>query len=479
MYLGWSEGFHDAAASVINKNGDIVFASHSERFSGNKHEKYISSELKDYIDSNFNIKTTALFEKPFLKKTRQLYAGQFNTVFSKRQLAWSPDKTFHHHKSHAAATFQTSDYNEAAAVVVDSIGEWDTTTIWKCSYDDNGYAQYKKVYTKSYPNSIGLWYTALTHFVGLRPLDEEYIFMGMAAFGKYKKDLLPKLFSLFSHNLHKGIPKSMVDAMGLDRYKPADIAFNAQIILENKLEGLFNKALEISDNVVYGGGVALNCVANSKLHKQCKGNLWIFPNPGDAGGSLGAAALAYGKKVNWEHPYLGFNIEPSKPIKALAKEIVIHIKKYGMCGVAVGPAEFGPRALGNRSLLADPRGAKAQDQVNTIKRRQKFRPFAPAVLEEDVNLHFKPGYISPYMQMVVDCTDPNLPAITHKDGTSRIQTVSKNEPTIFRAILEEWKKRTGCSVLLNTSLNIRGEPMVNNISDADRFEEKYGVKVFY
>jgi len=479
MYLGWSEGFHDAAASVIDENGNIVFASHSERFSGNKHEKFISPELKHYIDNNFSCHTKAFFEKPLLKKTRQLYAGQFKTVFNPRKLAWNPDVSFHHHKSHAAATFQTSNFDEAAAVVVDSIGEWDTTTIWKCSYNSEGEAQYKKMYSKKYPTSIGLWYTSLTHFVGLKPLDEEYIFMGMAAFGKFKKDLIPKLYSLFAHNLHRGIPADMIQAMELDKYRDVDIAYNAQIVLEDRLSDLFDIALKYSPNIVYGGGVALNCVANSKLHEKTNGKLWIFPNPGDAGGSLGAAALAYGKKVKWSHPYLGFNIEPSKPLKALAKDIVLYIKKYGMCGVAVGPAEFGPRALGNRSLIADPRGKDVKDLVNTVKRRQKFRPFAPAVLEEDTDKYFNPAYVSPYMQMVVKCTDKNLPAIIHNDGTSRIQTISKDEPTIFRLILEEWKKRTGCSVLLNTSLNIRGEPMVNTISDADRFEEKYGVKVFY
>ena len=134
-YLGWSEGFHDAAATIINDKGDIVFASHSERFSGNKHEKNISLELKTHIDYNYDIDHYAFFEKPLLKKSRQLYAGQYKTVFNKRRLAWTPNTTFHHHKSHAAATFQTSKYDEAAAVVIDSIGEWDTTSIWYCKYD--------------------------------------------------------------------------------------------------------------------------------------------------------------------------------------------------------------------------------------------------------------------------------------------------------------------------------------------------------
>lgn len=483
-YLGWSEGFHDAAATIINDKGNIVFASHSERFSGNKHEKYISPELKEHIDNNFKIDKKCFFEKPLLKKTRQLRAGQFKTVFSPRKLAWKPDVTFHHHLSHAAATFQTSPYNEAAAVVVDSIGEWDCTTVWKCSYDKDGKAVYEKKFSKQYPNSYGLWYTALTHYVGLRPLDEEYIFMGMAAFGKLEPMLIDKLEDLFDYNLHKGIPAKVVTELGLDNYRDVDIAFNAQIILEDLLGDLFNKALEISDNVVYGGGVALNCVANTKLHQQCKGNLWIFPNPGDAGGSLGAAALAYGKKVKWEHPYLGFRVEQSmyRNNEQLAEAIVEHLLEHKICGVAHGKAEFGPRALGNRSLIADPRGRGIKDMVNEIKRRQKFRPFAPIVLEEHCEPFFKENIVSPYMQHVQKArtiTQRQLPAIIHKDKTCRVQTIHKDEPTVLRRVLEIWYRKTGIPVLLNTSLNIRGEPMVNNYDDAIRFEEKYDVKVFY
>ena len=476
MILGWSEGFHDAAACVIDYDGDIVFASHSERFSGKKHEKFISPELKKYIDDHFAITEYAFFEKPLLKKTRQLFAGQYKTVFSKRQLAWAPTKTFHHHKSHAAASFQTSGYAEAAAVVIDSIGEWDTTSIWKCSYKD-GEVHYEKKWNETYPRSIGLWYTALTHFVGLRPLDEEYIFMGMAAYGKANLRLQKLLSELLrtSYNLHKGILGN--EAKLLKQYTKNDIAFNAQIVLEANLEPIFNKALKYSDNIVYGGGVALNCVANSPLYELCREQLWIFPNPGDAGGALGAAAQAFGGPLNWVDPFLGYDIERKASMKQLAKQVVNTIQKDGMCGVASGKAEYGPRALGNRSLLADPRGDDVQDLVNTVKRRQKFRPFAPCILEEHTKDHFIPAYKSPYMQMVVQCTDKNLPAITHKDGTSRLQTVSKDDNNIFRYILEEWYKRTGCPVLLNTSLNIRGEPMVNTIEDASRFQSKYKVKV--
>jgi len=477
MILGWSEGFHDAAACVIDYDGNIVFASHSERFSGNKHEKFISPELKEYIDNNFAITEYAFFEKPLLKKTRQLFAGQYKTVFSKRPLAWKPTKTFHHHKSHAAASFQTSGYQEAAAVVIDSIGEWDTTSIWKCSYKNGWSVNYEKMWSETYPRSIGLWYTALTHFVGLRPLDEEYIFMGMAAYGRSNTKLQSLLLDLLrkSYNLHKGILGK--EARALSVFSKNDIAYNAQVVLEGNLEPIFAKALTYSDNIVYGGGVALNCVANSKLYEQCKEKLWIFPNPGDAGGALGAAAQAHGGPLWWKDPFLGYDIKPSKPIEQLAKDVVSIIQLEGMCGVASGKAEYGPRALGNRSLLADPRGEAVQDLVNTVKRRQKFRPFAPCILEEHAKNHFIPAYKSPYMQMVVQCTDKNLPAITHKDGSSRLQTVSIDDDNIFRHILEEWYKRTGCPVLLNTSLNIRGEPMVNTIEDASRFQTKYKVKV--
>tara|TARA_R110000822_G_scaffold3972_18_gene17026 strand:- start:3995 stop:5467 length:1473 start_codon:yes stop_codon:yes gene_type:complete len=484
--LGWSEGFHDAAATVINGyTGAIIFASHSERFSGNKHEKHISPEFKEYIEEKYpNIKTRAFFEKPLLKKSRQLYSGQYKTVTTKRQLAWKPTHTFHHHKSHAAGTFQTSPYKKAAAVVVDSIGEWDCTTIWDCSYNKDGFAVYKKVYSEKYPNSIGLWYTALTHLVGLKPLDEEYIFMGMAGFGKLDPQLIDKLEDLFNYNLHKGVSADIILKHNLNEYSDVDIAYNAQLILEERLKDIFAKALEISDNVVYGGGVALNCVANTKLLHQCKGNLWIMPNPGDAGASLGAAALAYGKKVIWKDAFLGFRTEQSlaRSSLQLAEQIVDHLLEHKICGVSFGRAEFGPRALGNRSLIADPRGPEIKDKVNEIKKRQKFRPFAPAVLEEHASKYFEPDIITPYMQHVVNGTKrtlKELPAIIHIDNSARVQTVHKDSKCIFRQILEVWYAKTGCPVLLNTSLNIRGEPMVNNIEDTWRFEEKYGVKVFY
>jgi carbamoyltransferase len=223
------------------------------------------------------------------------------------------------------------------------------------------------------------------------------------------------------------------------------------------------------------GGVALNCSANQRIGNYFD-NIWIMPCPGDAGSSLGAAALAHGGRINWTNSYLGHNIPGDYPVNAILDELVTR----KIVGVASGRAEFGPRALGNRSLLADPRGPEIKDQVNEIKRRQKFRPFAPVILEEYVDQYFDMprgfGH-SRYMQAVAGCKYPELfPAIVHHDGTSRVQTVPADDSGI-RKLLEKWLVLTGCPLLLNTSLNIRGESMVNDRADADRFEREYGVRV--
>jgi carbamoyltransferase len=257
----------------------------------------------------------------------------------------------------------------------------------------------------------------------------------------------------------------------------ADIAASAQALTEQLIYSVMRRARDFgfSTNLVYQGGVALNCLANRNLGDYFE-NVWIMPCPGDAGSSVGAAALAYGKRVNWHTAYLGQEIPGKYPVLAC----VDSLQRDRICGVASGRAEFGPRALGNRSLLADPRGPDIKDRVNEIKRRQKFRPFAPVILAEQAELFFDMprGFSdSPYMQSVAHCRYPDTyPAIVHHDGTSRVQTVARDGSGI-RQLLEAWYARTGCPMLLNTSLNIRGEPMVNDRADADRFEALYGVRV--
>jgi carbamoyltransferase len=317
----------------------------------------------------------------------------------------------------------------------------------------------------------------MTQRAGLKPLDEEYILMGMAAYADYDAnmygDFLENAHNLtFRQNLH----------IGCDEYHPSmtdfEIAAGAQYTLEQCLHHVMLRAEEIgkSRNLVYMGGVALNCKANDLIGAYFQ-NIWIMPNPGDCGSSLGAAALSYGGRLNWRNAYLGTDIPGPYPVKEILSELVTN----KIVGVANGRAEFGPRALGNRSLLADPRGSDIKDRVNAIKQRQQFRPFAPIILEEFVDQYFKmpTGFkISPYMQVVAYCKFPKqFPAIIHADRTSRVQTVGKDCQSGIRELLEAWFEWTGCPMLLNTSLNIRGEPMVNDRSDADRFERLYGVKV--
>jgi carbamoyltransferase len=387
--------------------------------------------------------------------------------------------THGHHLSHAAAQFQTSPYDEATVVVIDAIGEFDTASIWHAHYDANGFARYKKLWSQTYPDSIGLFYTAMTQRVGLKPLDEEYILMGMAAYGNNKlepviaRDLVANITRTeFKQNLHTGVNPEYLD--GADSF---DIATATQSIAEQYIGAVMERAraLSTSNNLCYGGGVALNCLANRLLGDYYE-NIWIMPNPGDAGSSIGAAALGYGRRVNWRNAYLGHSISGDYPVNDLLNELLT----VQIVGVASGPAEYGPRALGNRSLLADPRGTEIKEKVNDIKRRQQFRPFAPVILEELVDDYFdmpRGWDNSRYMQSVARCRHPELfPAIIHRDGTSRVQTVPRDGSGI-RQLLEAWYEATGCPMLLNTSLNVRGEPMVNSRADADRFEKLYGVKV--
>ena len=504
--LGISAGFHDAAVSVINHEGDILFAGHSERYSKQKNDAHLNPLLLAEIEK-YNIDKIAFYERPWLKQLRRLRSGetiQWNRLTVEqclRQELGNAEShyrnpailddvfmtlnlrpkiySYDHHKSHAAAGFQTSSFDRATVVVIDAIGEFDTITVWGAEYDKTGRARYKKLWGQKYPHSIGLFYSAMTKHVGLKPMDEEYIMMGMAAYGQkgfadHMKSLIveDEWNMTFKDNLHVGVAESFMSTIN-----DMDVAASAQYLTENLIYNVMRRAKNFgwSNNLVYMGGVALNCSANRNLGDYFD-NIWIMPNPGDAGSSLGCAALAYGKRINWTNAFLGSEIPGPYPCNDILDTLVTD----RIVGVASGRAEFGPRALGNRSLLADPRGPDIKDRVNEIKRRQKFRPFAPVILEEMAEEYFimHPGWKkSPYMQSVAVCRYPKeYPAIVHADGTSRVQTVAKDGSGI-RELLEKWFVMTGCPMLLNTSLNIRGEPMVNDRSDADRFEKLYKVKV--
>ena len=488
-YLGISAGFHDAAASVVREDGEILFAAHSERYSKVKNDPALDPGLLEEL-CKWQYDTVAFYERPWLHNLQRIYSGQgdlgawtLSGALRQHLGTWyqqpAREVSFSHHLSHAAAGFQTSPFDQAAVVVIDAIGELDTITIYRASYDARGKAQYRRLWRQRYPHSIGLFYSAATQACGLRAMEEEYITMGMAAYGNTVH--LDQMFREFFHdvrqikfryNHHLGLDRSLVGCQTAQ-----DLAACAQRVVEYLIMNVIQRARALTgtSNLVYAGGVALNCLAN-RLIGNSFDQIWVMPNPGDAGSSLGAAALAHGRRLHWRDAYLGHEISGSYPVDAALKEL--HTQK--IVGVASGRAEWGPRALGNRSLLADPRGHDIKDRVNDIKQRQKFRPFAPAILEELCGDYFDMpnGWCDGrYMQVVAGCQRPDLfPAITHVDGSSRVQTVPRDGSGL-RRLLEAWYDSTGCPMLLNTSLNIRGEPMVNDRADADRFEQLYGVRV--
>ena len=489
--------FHDAAITVTD-DADIVFAGHSERYSKQKNDPFINHDIVNEALSFGKPDVIVLHEKNWAKKLRNVLNGNYRGLtemsqerFIKKfypELKDIPIKSYWHHETHAAAGVLTSDFDECAVMVIDAVGELDTASIWRW---------YKGKLTKehsiAFPSSLGLFYSAVTQRVGLKPMEDEYILMGMAAYGKKEpsselsRSMSSKYFLAPSNrvmgsssirmkvNLQKGLPET--DFVHADDF---DLARAAQDQITRRIGAYANYArlLTESDNLVYMGGVALNCVANNQLFNFFK-NVHIMPNPGDAGSSLGGAALqlynSTGKKVNWKGPYLGTNIEGSYPVQKALRSL----ENNDIFGIANGRAEFGPRALGNRSLLADPRGGDIKDKVNSIKKRQEFRPFAPVIMEEHVHDYFDmpEKTISPYMQFTARCKSIDFPAILHRDGTSRVQTVNKEQHPGLYELLSAFYERTGCPMLLNTSLNIKGQPIVNDEKDAQAFSEMYNVEV--
>lgn len=478
---GISANSHDASITVV-KDADILFASQSERYSGIKNDAHLNENIIQDANQYGKPDLVVWYEKPWLKTLRQVYSQQGLKIHNPKKYLQKfsiscPVECVGHHHSHAAGGYYTSPFREAAVLVIDAIGEFDTTTIWH----GKGTSLDKR-FSSKYPHSLGLWYSAMTQRVGLKPNEEEYILMGMAAYGnplKYASMILEDFFDntkflKLNHNLHRGCSWWRPDLnTEQDLY---DIAAATQFVYELELHDLLDKAKKLtqSDNIVLSGGCALNCVANEIAFQYFK-NVWIMPNPGDAGSSLGAVAAFQEEFLNWTTPYLGYDLGNTYPTEKLIESLL----RDKITGVASGRAEFGPRALGHRSLLADPRGDTIKDDVNAIKKRQKFRPFAPAILAEHVSEYFHmPCKESPYMQFTALCKHPlAFPAIVHADGTSRVQTVSEKDSPNFYNFLKQWYQETGCPMVLNTSLNIKGKPMVNNKMDAISFQNTYNVPV--
>ena len=470
IILGINETSHDASVSLI-KDGEILFAGHAERYSKEKNDWYNNdSIIKDAL-TYARPTHIAYYEKPQLKRSRIILKGG--------AADWKPNipldlpiHYFKHHYSHAAAGYYTSKFNDAVIVVLDAIGEYNTSTIWVGEGN-----KIKLKHKENYPFSFGLFYSAFTQLIGLIPNQEEYIMMGMAAYGDWKK-YYKKVDSYFPNyhtqkqNFHKGI----INWGWVSEEDKFDIAAAVQAVYATRLMEFMRMAKLITKkkNLVFMGGCALNSSANTSLWKLFD-SVWIMPNPGDAGSSLGAAAALYGKHIDWNSPYLGHDLGGNYPVE----KIVDGILKDKIVAVASGRAEYGPRALGNRSILADPRDPSIKDKVNLIKQREPFRPFAPVVMEECAHKWFDMDFTSPYMQYTVKCLQPNrIPSVVHVDGTSRVQTVNRHQHRGLWRVLNKFYLQTGVPVLLNTSLNIKGQPLLNDRLDIEKWEKQYNFPIF-
>ena len=476
-----------------------------------------------------------LREKLFLKNLLKNQLKELDPVFDDSSKILFSE----HHYSHAASAFYPSPFKEAVVLTLDGVGEWATTTV-AIGKD----AQLDIVKELHFPHSLGLLYSAFTYYLGFRVNSGEYKVMGLAPYGvpRFKDVILDNLVDLKPDgsfrlvqkyfNYATGLTmtnKKFADLFGEPVRKPdtddltpfhMDVAASVQAVTEEIVMTIVKSLSEEYDipNLCLAGGVALNCVANGKiLRAGYFDNVWVQPAAGDAGGSLGAAQAAWHREL--EQPrtvnpkdsmrgaYLGKSYSQDQieaelkacgaVFKTLDHDIMITETADALAdGKAVGwfqgRMEFGPRALGGRSILGDPRSESMQKTLNLkVKYRESFRPFAPSVLAEDVSDWFEMDTVSPYMLLVAnvkedrrrEMTDEEkklfgieklnikrseIPAVTHVDYSARVQTVSADTNPNYHALLSAFKQRTGCPVVVNTSFNVRGEPIVASPEDAFR-----------
>jgi carbamoyltransferase len=443
-----------------------------------------------------------------------------------------------HHQSHAASAFYPSPFKDAVTLTMDGVGEWATTSIGFGR--DNNLEMLREIH---FPHSLGLLYSAFTYYLGFKVNSGEYKVMGLAPYGnpKYSTLILDKLLDLkedgsfrldqnyfdyctgltmtnhrFSE-LFGGTPREPKEAL---TQRHMDLAASIQVVIEEVVLRITRALAKegLSKNLCLAGGVALNCVANGKVLRDGKfENLWTQPASGDAGGAIGAALSAYygffknSRKVNKNDEMQGGYLGPQYSQSEIENQLSSMDANYEtlsdnemldvtvdalVAGKAIGwfqgRMEFGPRALGNRSILGDPRNENMQKTLNLkVKYRESFRPFAPSILYEDVKEWFDLDCESPYMLLVADVLSKHhcsvsesddkligldklnvsrseIPAVTHVDYSSRVQTVHRDTNPIYHALLQRFKQRTGCPIIVNTSFNIRSEPIVCTPEDAFR-----------
>lgn len=410
-----------------------------------------------------------------------------------------------HHQSHAASAFYPSPFQEAAILTVDGAGEWATTTIGR----GKG-TEIEMLKELRFPHSLGLLYSAFTAYCGFRINSGEYKLMGLAPYGKpkYASAILDHLIDLkpdgsfwlnmdyFAflrslvmtnekfHELFGGPPRppeSAIDA----RHK--DLAASIQAVTNEVMLRLARHARELTGlkHLCMAGGVALNCVANGLiLRERIFDDIWIQPAAGDAGGALGAALAVARNRTPMQAALLGPEFSEAEIAATLRSHVAVYerfddqelfrrtaelLAQEKVIGWVQGRMEFGPRALGNRSILGDPRSPKMQSQMNLkIKFRESFRPFAPVVPLERAHDYFELATESPYMLLVAPVRKGGLPAVTHVDNSARIQTLRRDDNPRFYSLLKAFEAHTGCPVLINTSFNVRGEPIVCTPDDAYR-----------
>jgi carbamoyltransferase len=531
--IGISSHFHDSACCLL-RDGVLVAAAQEERFTRIKHDPSLPVRAFRYCLSEGglgiqDIDCVAYYENPAKKLGRQLWVrlcagGNFASdkgyVDLRRQrrefceaLGYTGRVEFaEHHQSHAASSYYYSGFNESAVFTVDGVGEWATTAYGLANGD--GISIFEEV---DFPDSLGLLYSTITNYLGFSVNDGEYKVMGLAPYGKpVLMDHMHKLLQSlkggqFQLNLEY-FDFTRTDRMYSERLlelfgHPArqreseiepfhvDVARSLQATLEEILveKATYLHRVSNSENLCMAGGVALNCVANSKiLRNTAFKRLFVQPAAGDAGGALGAAALAHVRitgarplSTPLEDAYLGPGCEHSdvtRLLRAAAMHYEDHQGEEGSLVAAVaerlasgkvigwcqGRMEFGPRALGARSILADPRDHGMRDRINAlVKMRESFRPFAPVVLESRAPLYFDIDHPSPFMLETCQThSSVDLPAITHVDGSARLQTVNYSTNRRLACLLAEFERQTGCPVLLNTSFNLRDEPIVCTPLDA-------------
>ncbi len=414
-----------------------------------------------------------------------------------------------HHRSHAASAFFTSPFEKALVLTIDGVGEYDTTAVF--IGEGNSLT---KVASIHFPDSLGLLYSVFTQFLGFQVNEDEYKVMGLAPYGQpcQADKILEKMITLhddgsfhlnqeyFDFNLeNRHYSSRFVNEIGIPPRKPSDpitkqhqdLAASIQLVLEKAIHNILRSLLREypNRNVCMAGGVALNCTVNSKIVREFGTKLYIHPAAGDAGGALGAALDVTMKEISENPyrfqftPYLGIdytdeaiemalrvNGVPYQCIAKIASHIANKLSEGYVVAIVHGRDEWGPRALGNRSILADPRRASMRDHLNAkIKFREEFRPFAPVVMKEFFTDYFETLGMnsSPYMLFTHQALRPQeIPAAVHVDNTARIQTASEAENRYLYAILTEFHKITGVPVLINTSFNLKGEPIVSSPSDA-------------